>query len=103
MAEEIVAEAHKVCPYAQATFPCGEEFYCFWSNVEVYASDPNGGRAFFTLKINENPYETVLAKGGNYDPEVHDQLVAEAAAERFGITAEEALEIYTNIAFENAN
>lgn len=42
-------------------------------------------------------YEEITDYGANYVPEVHDQQVAEMASEKFGITVEEAGQIYINI------
>lgn len=42
-------------------------------------------------------YDEITNYGENYDPETHDQLVAQLAAAQFGISEVEAGEIYINI------
>ncbi|MEH7393595.1 hypothetical protein V7149_19685 [Bacillus sp. JJ1503] len=40
--------------------------------------------------------------GANYIPEVHDQLAGKMASEKFGISSQEAIDIYTKIEIEKA-
>ncbi|MGI8315927.1 hypothetical protein [Halobacillus mangrovi] len=44
----------------------------------------------------KDQYDKLTDSGENYDPDYHDPLVAEKAADKFSITAEEAAEIYVN-------
>ncbi|KHE72470.1 hypothetical protein [Halobacillus sp. BBL2006] len=44
----------------------------------------------------KDQYDKLTNFGENYDPKYHDLLVAEKAAVKFSITAEEAAEIYIN-------
>ncbi|MEG0259316.1 MAG: hypothetical protein RR651_05530 [Lysinibacillus sp.] len=47
----------------------------------------------------ENKFETITNYGDTYVPEVHDPMIAELAATEFGITTDEANNIYNEIAF----
>jgi hypothetical protein len=42
-------------------------------------------------------YDELTNYGENYVPEIHDQQVAELASKKFGITVEEAKQIYTDM------
>ncbi|AOU01984.1 MULTISPECIES: hypothetical protein [Bacillus] len=45
----------------------------------------------------ENEFNRITNYGENYTPEIHDSMVAELASKKFGITAEEANEIYVSM------
>ncbi|UZD75322.1 hypothetical protein [Bacillus siamensis] len=48
----------------------------------------------------ENEFNRITNNGENYTPEIHDSMVAELASEKFGITVDEANEIYVNMSME---
>ncbi|GAA0130077.1 hypothetical protein [Bacillus velezensis] len=45
----------------------------------------------------ENEFNRITNNGENYTPEIHDSMVAELASEKFGITVDEANEIYVSM------
>ncbi|QST02870.1 hypothetical protein IMZ31_20180 (plasmid) [Pontibacillus sp. ALD_SL1] len=48
-------------------------------------------------------YETLIEEDGGYDPDIHDPLLAKMAAERYGISPEEAGEIYEEVEMKKAS
>lgn len=47
-------------------------------------------------------YDEITNMGDNYDPDVHDPMVAELASKKFGITSDEAGKIYEDKEMEIA-
>ncbi|MCA1213481.1 MULTISPECIES: hypothetical protein [Bacillus] len=45
----------------------------------------------------ENEFNRITNYGENYTPEIHDSMVTELASEKFGITVDEANEIYVSM------
>ncbi|WLR52920.1 hypothetical protein LC040_08535 [Bacillus tianshenii] len=45
----------------------------------------------------DSNYNAITNEGENYLPEVHDQIVAKLASEKFGITPKEAGDIYVDV------
>ncbi|MBJ7894353.1 hypothetical protein [Bacillus atrophaeus] len=48
----------------------------------------------------ENEFNRITNYGENYTPEIHDSMVAELASEKFGITVDEANEIYVSMSMD---
>jgi hypothetical protein len=45
----------------------------------------------------KSKYDEITDYGASYDPNIHDPLVAQLAAEQFGISESEAGQIYLNM------
>ncbi|MFD2924486.1 hypothetical protein [Halobacillus naozhouensis] len=115
----------KICTFEDIIFENGQDTYSFntleWSDELVM--NHNGERAYPTVSetvtttpddddsefdntiVNkeavynfmENKYKEITNNGENYVPETHDPLVAQLASKRFGISAEEAGQIYVEV------
>jgi site-specific DNA-cytosine methylase len=64
--------------------------------AEKAANEPktNGTSNSLIYEYMKVAYDELTNYGDTYDPEVHDHMVAQMAAERFGITVEQASSIY---------
>lgn len=51
----------------------------------------------------EDEFNRITNYGENYTPEIHDSMVAELASEKFGITVDEANEIYVSMSMNKYN
>ncbi|MCU1808241.1 hypothetical protein NVV31_22995 [Cytobacillus firmus] len=54
----------------------------------------NGVQKISVYEFMKNAYDEITDYGANYVPEIHDPQVAELAAEYFGVTPDEASDIY---------
>lgn len=68
---------------------------------EQFASNGINYKVIFDFM--KEQYNIVTNYDENYIPEIHDPLVAEIAAERFGITAKEAGDIYVKVQMDAFN
>lgn len=74
----------------------GEEVFT-WEQVREENSklaEENTSREDKIYDYMKNAYDEITNYGANYIPEEHDSLIAKMAAENFGMTEEEAGEIY---------
>lgn len=96
-------------------FECGEKYFCAFGDI-AFANDEdtysfesiNTGYDLVMIhndeevyplekviyQFMESQYESITNFGENYAPEIHDPQVAELAAVKFGISREEAEQIY---------
>ncbi|WHY79033.1 hypothetical protein QNH20_07855 [Neobacillus sp. WH10] len=76
-----------------------------WYNEKTLPSEDNSPSTSFTTKTTneaiysfmKQKYDELTNNGENYDPEVHDQQIAELANKKFGITVQEAKDIYVDM------
>ncbi|MEW5567368.1 hypothetical protein [Rossellomorea marisflavi] len=71
--------------------------------AEKIQRDPETEQFIDTLEHKElyrymrDAYDEVTELGENYDPETHDEVVAERASQKYDVTAEQAMDIYTSV------